>query len=290
MCPTSCPICGSNDQYRRICDVEKGTRQIISCKCGLQSIFPLPTQEDLRKIYCNRYYDFWGVKHNFRQVFHLKLKTCERLIRQANSLLSDPSNERRHLDIGSAFGYMIKASQVTGYASQGLEISEAADEAIKLGYNVSKVSLENAALNDECFHLITAVDVLEHIPEPKRWLEECKRILKKGGLLLLVTPDCSSLSARVTKRKWPHYKLEHLFYYSPDTLTRLLLTVGFNDVTSKRALKYLNLNYITAHYLNFQPDTIEARLLKMLTAFLPPQLNEYLLPFPSEMVVFARKA
>lgn len=283
----SCPICGKN-QYRRLFEIEGGKRQIISCECGHQSIFPLPTEKELQEIYGKGYYDFWGIRDNFQQVFNLKLRTCQKLIKLATAFIPC-LNRPRHLDIGCAFGYMIKAAQLAGYDSQGLEISPAANEAIRLGYNVRKVSLEDAGFPEGYFDLITAVDVIEHIAEPRRWLSECVRVLKKGGILLLVTPDCSSLPAMIRKSKWPHYKVEHLHYYSSYTLKRLLLNIGFDDIDSRMGIRYLTLSYITNHYERFQPMVLETKILKIVRAMLPQKLVEYSLPFPSEMVVTARK-
>lgn len=290
MLPGHCPICGQISQFRQLFAIEVGKRQIIACKCGHQSIFPTPTEGELQEIYIRKgYYDFWGVKNNLQQIFELKLKTCERLIKQSGSIISTSSNKRRHLDIGCAFGYMMKAAQSAGYESQGLEISPAADEAIKLGYDVCKVMLEDALFPAERFDLITAVDVFEHIPEPRKWLEECKRILKRGGVLMLVTPNCSSLPARIRKGNWPHYKVEHLHYYSLRTLKRLLLNIGFVEISKSIGIRYLNLTYITSHYEKFQPGCLETRALRGLKALSPQKLFEYPFPFPSEMVVIGKK-
>jgi len=281
-----CPVCGMKDRYRKIYEIAEG-KQIILCVCGLQAISPPLTMEEIRKIYGEEYYDIHGMDH-FRDFFNLKLRTCKRLINQVGRYMS-ASDNTNHLDIGCAFGYMIEAAKSAGYDSQGIEISPAADVAIELGYNVRKVELKHAAFPEEFFSLITAIDVLEHIPEPKEWLQECRRILKKGGVLLLVTPDCSSLTAYVRKDKWPHYKVEHLYYYSPPTLKRLLTNIGFNEIRSRTGIRYLTLNYITSHYKKFQPDSLETKVLRMLEALSPRRLFEYPLCFPSEMVITTRK-
>ncbi len=284
-----CLICGKRNRYRRICNLDEGRLQVISCECGHQFVFPVPTEKRLAEIYGLEYYDFMGFNNNFEHVFNLKLKSCERIIRQADSLISCVSDERRHLDIGCAFGYMIKAAQRAGYVSQGLEISAAADEAIRLGFNIKKVPLEKAGFPDSYFDLITAVDLIEHLLDPKEFLEECNRILKKGGVLLLVTPDCSSIPARIMKGRWPHYKVEHLHYYTPHTLKKLLSSIGFGEIWSGIGMKWLTLRYITNHYEKYHPHSIEARILRVLGILSPRKLFEYPLPFPTEMVVMGKR-
>jgi len=284
----SCPICRKENQYRFLYDFDASCdKKIVVCECGHQSISPFPSDEELQKIYGESYYDSWKIEGNFRHIFSLKLKTCETVIRQAGLLSA--SSDKKHLDIGCAFGYMLEAAKLAGYKSQGLEISPAADEALKKGYDVRKISLENAGFSAECFDLITAVDVLEHILKPREWLTDCNRILKKGGTLLLVTPNCSSLVARLKKGKWPHYKVEHVHYYSPATMEKLLLELGFGMVDVKRGVRYLTLDYIANHYEMFQGGSFEAKLFKALKKLLPKKFFEYPFPFISEMMVIAKK-
>jgi SAM-dependent methyltransferase len=230
-----------------------------------------------------------GFRDNFQQVFDLKVKTCEGLLKLAEPFVSTSSCERRHLDVGCAFGYMIHAAEARGYKSKGIDISSAADEAIRLGYDVRKSFLEDGLLPDSHFDLLSAVDVIEHILQPRRWLEESKRVLKKGGVLLLVTPDSSSFSARIRKSRWAHYKIEHLHYYSPPTLKKLLLSVGFDVVKITIGVKYLTLRYITNHYDKFHPKSLETRILRMLRAMSPRDLFSHPLRFPSGMVAIGKK-
>lgn len=50
---------------------------------------------------------------------------------------------------------------------------------------------------DERFHLVVAMDVIEHVPEPVIWVREALRVLKPQGRLFLTTPNYDSLSLRV---------------------------------------------------------------------------------------------
>jgi SAM-dependent methyltransferase len=47
------------------------------------------------------------------------------------------------------------------------------------------------------FDLVASMDVIEHVPNPTRWLTEIFRVLKSGGLLFLTTPNYASLSLNV---------------------------------------------------------------------------------------------
>ena len=49
---------------------------------------------------------------------------------------------------------------------------------------------------DAAFDLVVAMDVIEHVPEPRRWLDDLLRVLRPGGALMLTTPNYASWSLR----------------------------------------------------------------------------------------------
>ncbi|MCX6799398.1 MAG: class I SAM-dependent methyltransferase [Candidatus Diapherotrites archaeon] len=67
-------------------------------------------------------------------------------------------------------------------------------------------------LRGESFDTIVAGELIEHMPEPERLLAECKRVLRKGGALLISTPNRGAWSNRLfhrfdrasSKSEYPH--------------------------------------------------------------------------------------
>lgn len=41
---------------------------------------------------------------------------------------------------------------------------------------------------DECFDVVLAIEVLEHLPEPQKFFSETHRVLRSGGILILTVP------------------------------------------------------------------------------------------------------
>ncbi len=68
---------------------------------------------------------------------------------------------------------------------------------------------------DECFDFVISSHLIEHI-EAKKALEEWFRVLKKGGKLIIVTPD---------KRNWVHSP-DHLKEFSPQEFEELVKKFG----------------------------------------------------------------
>jgi SAM-dependent methyltransferase len=92
--------------------------------------------------------------------------------------------------------------------------------------------------------VVTLVDVIEHVPDPRRLVREAHGLLRPGGLLLVVTPDVSSIAARAFGRRWWHYRIAHVGYFSPGTLDLLLSASGFVLEGWRRPAWYFSVDYV----------------------------------------------
>lgn len=83
---------------------------------------------------------------------------------------------------------------------------------------------------DNSVDFILAEHCAEHIsgPDVLRFFDECRRILKSGGVLRVCVPSLF----RVDKAKARDLVLNHghLMVFYPDTLKRLLVIAGFGNV------------------------------------------------------------
>jgi SAM-dependent methyltransferase len=62
------------------------------------------------------------------------------------------------------------------------------------------------AFSGAVFDILIAKHVVEHLRHPDQAVAEMSRVLKPGGLLLLVTPNLSSLMRKRKKDNWIGYK------------------------------------------------------------------------------------
>lgn len=73
----------------------------------------------------------------------------------------------------------------------------------------------------DCFDLVVSRSVVEHLPDPARAFREFARVLRPGGILVMVTPnkyDYVSLFARMTPH-WFHQRLvSRIFQISGDDI------------------------------------------------------------------------
>jgi 2-polyprenyl-3-methyl-5-hydroxy-6-metoxy-1,4-benzoquinol methylase len=61
---------------------------------------------------------------------------------------------------------------------------------------------QNIPFKHNSFHTIIAGELIEHLIDPKKFLEECYRILKKKGIIILSTPNKKSWLNRLLKSSY----------------------------------------------------------------------------------------
>jgi SAM-dependent methyltransferase len=104
--------------------------------------------------------------------------------------------------------------------------------ATKNGLDVALGSLEQQCYPSEHFDAVTLSHVIEHVPDPVGTLVECARLLKKGGKLVIATPNNASLGHRLFGRNWRGLEPpRHLHIFSPQSLRRTLGMAGFQNIT-----------------------------------------------------------
>jgi SAM-dependent methyltransferase len=110
--------------------------------------------------------------------------------------------------------------QRQGWEVQGIDPDPAAVAyAATLGLDVSCSSLPEAGLPENSFDAVTMSHVIEHVADPVELMAECRRILKPGGLLVVVTPNTKSLGRRIFRSSWyPWETPRHLMLFAPEHL------------------------------------------------------------------------
>lgn len=122
------------------------------------------------------------------------------------------------LDIGCGNGsFALEVHKITGARVFGVDIVKASVErARKLGVNakVADVGLEKLPFKDAYFDTVFCGEIIEHLYDTDYLLSECRRVLKKGGALVITTPNLAS---------W---------------LNRLLLLAGFQPHLSEVSVRH----------------------------------------------------
>jgi SAM-dependent methyltransferase len=124
---------------------------------------------------------------------------------------------------------MLKAH---GWECHGTELTaESAFRASQSGISVSVGEFQREQFPPGSFDLISFWQVLEHLPEPWKFLQRLRPLLKKGGIVAISTPNVESLQAKLAKGQWFHLDApRHLCLFSPRTLGAMMGSLGFRTV------------------------------------------------------------
>lgn len=134
-------------------------------------------------------------------VFYLCPPIKSKLDRQVMFLTNH--KDGKLLDIGSGSGWFLENMQWLGWEVQGIDIDAvSAEKARKRRVDVRVGIVEEARYPDNTFDAITMTHVVEHLYEPRITLQECFRILRPGGRIVIITPNVESAEHRRFERCW----------------------------------------------------------------------------------------
>lgn len=145
--------------------------------------------------------------------------------------------EGKVLDVACAFGDLLHLIDRDGYKTYGIDISHYAIEKAKKR-TAAKLSIgdvnEKMPYKTNFFNAIFALDIIEHVDSPYRFLIELHRLLKKNGFLFIQTPNINSVFEKISKDKWFGYRDEtHLHLFTRKSLGFLAKKSGFLLLTSQ---------------------------------------------------------
>lgn len=245
-----CPICGQ-ENYKKKFIVDKF--EIVKCNgCGLVSVNNRPSFDEIMVLYNESYFN--NKTHN---VGYLNYNATEKSLRinfkkRAEEILKCWRNPNFDLlDIGASTGYFVSECNKLGINAEGIEVSgEAVDFASnQLGLNIVRSALEEFESNKK-YDVITAWDVVEHSAYPDKFFKKVNSLLKIKGMFLFTTGDIESMISKISGRKWHLFNLpDHLFFYSPKTIKRILEINGFQVKSIKYPWNYYNLGYLIERFL-----------------------------------------
>ena len=107
------------------------------------------------------------------------------------------------LDVGCGHGLLLDEARRRGYEVEGLELSEQAFAHAHdaLGLTVHARTLDDLVRDPDArrYAVIVLADVIEHLDDPRRAVDNCVKLLAPDGLLCVVTPDPGSRTARLLR-------------------------------------------------------------------------------------------
>lgn len=225
-----CILCASKDL---LYFSQKNNYDFLICKeCGLVFVDNQPSLKTL-------IFDFYSEKSGY----HSKLDKNLTAIKSHNKKfikiidrLVGLNLQGNLLDVGCSNGEFLFLAKKRGFKTFGVEVNKnTANIAINNGFKVFNGTLEEAKFKNNYFSVIFLGDIIEHVARPDMLVKECKRILKRGGIMVISTPNMDCFFAKATyvmcklfRFPWsilrPPY---HLFLFSESNLKKFISTLNF---------------------------------------------------------------
>ncbi len=194
----NCPLCSSNNVIPVKHEKNNFTHQIsplvnsfhkawvtlLECKeCGFGFCKEMPSHPDFfNQRYSSEFDPNIEGDNNFKHTILDELfYTLQKYQKEKGKIL----------DIGSFAGVFIRDAQKRGYQAEGVEVNPnmARYTIEKLKLKVFNGKIQEFDGKENSFDIITLIDVLEHLPDPKIILEKCQHLLRPGGILIIKVPN-----------------------------------------------------------------------------------------------------
>ncbi len=215
---------------------------LVRCRrCGLFYLNPRPRSDVLQRLYSEQYFRGEGREDGFdytAEYENLSSKWDRGYDVRAISLLHPPPG--RVLDVGCGVGVMMRYLESAGYECNGVELSAfAAAFARQRGHDVHSGDFLEVDFEENSFDLAAAVEVIEHVPDPRAFIEKILRVLKPGGLFYYTTGNFRwfALHRRLFGKAVVDPYLtpeEHIYFLSSRDMHRYFRQAGFSEVFTPR--------------------------------------------------------
>jgi 2-polyprenyl-3-methyl-5-hydroxy-6-metoxy-1,4-benzoquinol methylase len=228
-----CELCGSHESRELFLATDhfsesKDQYALVQCmNCSLIYVSPRPTAETIYLCYPDAYYDTHvshvkDVQHGLIQVELRRIRDIQRFVTRG-----------RILDIGCGNGRFLSVAKEAGWNTLGIEISADMAEIARRDYGLEVIEggFLDLELPAECFDVVTMWGVLEHLHHPKGALNKVYKLLRPGGLFVVLTPNVDSTQFRLFGPNWSLLDVpRHLYQFSRTTLRRIVEDAGFKQV------------------------------------------------------------
>lgn len=240
---------------------------VFKCQnCGLGFLNPMPNWQELQEYY-DEGYEAYIPKHTVVDDGMVEKALQEGMLRYLPSV-----KDKKVLDLGCGAGLFLQVSAKLGAQTWGVEPSPIAAEVSRsAGINVFNGKLEDFE-TAERFDVITANQVLEHVPEPVDTLTRMRGLLAPGGSIWITVPNAACVWAERLTWKWDGADLPyHLLQFTPESLhaagrraglePRRTVTESLPGIVKYSMQKHLRENYLIPKRLSrlFLSDEWAAR-------------------------------
>ena len=152
------------------------------------------------------------------------------------------------LDVGAGLGFFLSALDSSKWEKYALETSVDCINYIKKNFNdinITQRTINNHKFQYDTFDAVFFYHVIEHLENPLLAIDEIHKLLKKDGLLIIGTPNNSSICSLIFKKNFRLLGPEHNFIITSRQLKKILVNKNFN-------ITRVEYPYFKTDYFNFK--------------------------------------
>ena len=237
-----CPVCES--EFSKRARTVNGFKLVRCRECSMVYVSPQLSEAELEKLYTT--------KKDPEAIVALYSRLATRAVLSGYDARLEYLEEKlgkrkgRLLDFACAAAYFTERAAAKGWEAHGVDIGKwveiaAAQRGVR---NIHVGDLRAIGFPGGYFDVVYAAQVLEHLRDPRSVLTELRRILSPRGILYVDVPNFRTLPIMLHRDDfYLNDPPQHINYFTPYTLRRLLTQSGFHivDMSSGGGLKWENL-------------------------------------------------
>lgn len=241
----ACPLCGGKN-WKLLYPL--GVLKVHQCNdCSMMFLNPCLMPEEQKMIFSSKEF-LTKVSSFFADYYEdsswVTPKTSAIYTSAIEAAEAITPSKGKWLDVGCGKGSFLTIAKSRGWQAFGLEPNF--DTAKRLreshGIEVYAEDFFEAKLPENSFDAISLWDLIEHTPDPARWMKRCLQLLKPGGLFVIATPNhhsfldiIAAIAYRLTMGSSDYalrklYTVDHTLYLTDATLKSLYERSGFDYI------------------------------------------------------------
>lgn len=236
-----CNLCGVDDTayvYSRRGVLTGEDFRLVRCRnCGLMYLNPRLTRDALLALYDEAYYRGEGFDSevNYVEEYEGEYRKTDvgYHVTQLRHMLSAGA---RVLDVGCGTGVLLRDLEEAGFRAEGIEPSAFASAFARAkGHDVRTGDFLELDVEENAYDAVLAMEVIEHVHDPKAFINRVYRALKPGGLFYYTTGNFRGFMTqrRLLRRAVLDSYVApegHIVFFSTATMRRYLTEAGFGEV------------------------------------------------------------
>ncbi len=227
----SCLCCNNNLEFSFEKDELFKKYDFFKCeKCGFVRVLSYPSTDELSEYYNKQYgVQLWQKNKVIKKINYI-IPLLKKYLPEGNKVV----------EIGCSYGYALNELKKNNYQVKGIELSKETAEFAKNEFDIEiiQANFDNFVLEGET-QAVFLLDVMEHLTDLDKLMENLKKNLSSNGLLVLTLPNVDSTEFKMLGKDWAWVTPPaHLNYFGHESIKKFLGRYNFEMV----------------HYETFQGD------------------------------------